>query len=201
MIVSMLHTTKIVAPFGLVVENANDWTHFKYLHRKSHAEFKLLHKEGSMEIFFYKARIFYPLPFYNYYICFREAIPSQNGYRQVYLDLRTGKTHFLDSRTLDEGSTVSILTDFRFAVSQWWKLWPGLFGRLYKRGMREVIREDCDHLRERIQLGAFSNDKACAEICVPEKYDFYLDYFKNGIPKAQIFLEGRLFEDLKTGPA
>src|SRR2546426_4213159 len=98
--IGIVREVGVLAPLDLTAETANDWTHFVHLHRRSHLEFRMIHKAGNREMFLYKARLLYPFPFYTPFLVVREYVAEQNGYRQFYLNLRNGRVHYLNGSNL-----------------------------------------------------------------------------------------------------
>lgn len=198
MYISVKRVCESNAPLELVVEAGNDWTHFTHLHRKSHLAFQLLYKSGHREIFFYKARILYPLPFYTPYIVFREYVPERQCYDQIYQDLRSGRVHYLSGSHASLGDTVLGTGEFWFSVSSFWRYCPRLFFWLFKRRMRGVMEEDNRMIRERMRLGLASH--AECDPRVPESYDLYADLMGKGLPEAEFTFSDHVFTDLRRDP-
>src|ERR1700722_3040245 len=194
--IKRIHDAKV--PFDVYIEAGNDWTHFKHLHRKSHAEFKLLFKSETREIFIYKSRLLHPLPFFNTFIVFREMTAATASYRQVYYDIKTGRTHYM--RGVNEQLADGVVRgtgEFWFDVPDYWRFFPGLYFWLFKRRMRSVAREDNVRMRERIREGIF-NRAACAPP-VPELFDFLEALMKDGYPQPAYTFSDRFFEDIEKG--
>ena len=171
-------------PFYIVAEGAMDWSHFTFIHGKSHRIFKVFKQTSDRLVIFYKARIMYPFPFYNNYVIVRKNLPDQFGYEQIYYDIKSAKTHYLKAVTINNGETSSIIGDFLFDVSPVWKVVPGLFFKIFKLRMRRVMNEDNIYMRERLLNGQKSNP-AC-EFKIPDEYDF-LDDFKSRNPMGTEF--------------
>lgn len=181
-------------------EAGNDWTHFTHLHRKSHLAFKLLYKSATREMFLYKSRLLYPLPFYNTFIVVREMTPATNSYRQIYHDVHSGRTHFM--RGVNEQLPDGIVRgtgEYWFDVPDFWRLFPGLYFWLFKKRMRAVAIEDNVMMRERIQHGVY-NRPACAPE-MPENFDLMDDLSKGGLPDPAFSFADRFFEDIEKGLA
>jgi hypothetical protein len=194
MYIKFRRISEMKVPFDVFAEANNDWTHFTHLHRKSHAEFRLLYKSGRRQIFLYKTRLFPPLPFCESFIVMREEMPEQAGYRNVYLHVRTGRVNYLDGSTVQGKETVEGIGEFWFEVGWPWTWLPGVFAALFRRRMRQVLEEDNVLMRERIKLGAFSSER-CAPP-QPKEYDFYVDMMKDGFPKPARSYEDRKLDDL-----
>ena len=182
------------APFNLFLDAGNDWTHFVHLHRKSHAEYRLICKTGNKEVFFYKSYLLYPLPFYSKYLAVREYIPEQFSYRQVYYDLKNGHVHYLDSRNIQKENTVIGIADFWFSVSPLWRFFPNLFFWIFKRRMNCLMREDNEMIKDRIQNGG-ATAAACAP-AIQDAFGFYDEQIKKWPPKAEFEFETYGYEDL-----
>jgi hypothetical protein len=157
------------APLNVIAESASDWTHFTHLHRRSHLEFRLLSKSGKRETFLYKARIIYPLPFYWNYLVFREYLPDQCGYHQCYLNIRTGKVHYLNHRAVTVSGRSRIEGTFRFEIAGFWRLIPGVFRFLFTRRMHRVMLEDDSWVADRLKNGVFENPSCSPK--TPEQFD------------------------------
>ncbi len=168
--IAVRRTIQSKYPFELEAELANDWTHFLYLHRKSHLAFQLLYKKDRREIFLYKARFLFPFPFYATYIVFRETKPEQTGYFQTYLNVKTGRVNTLNSRMERNGSTGTIIGDFVFEVPRYWRFITPLFYALFKRRMRSVMHEDNKLIDDRLERKVIDTE-ACAPF-FPEAFDF-----------------------------
>ena len=194
MILKLRRITEVRCPFQIVAEGAVDWTHFSYIHRKSHRVFKLIKKDGFESVFYYKARMLYPFPIYKNYILVRRELPTQWGYEQVYYDLSTGKTHFLKAVTVENGETNSIVGDFEFDVSTIWMRFPKLFFFIFKLRMRRVMNEDNMYMKERMHLGV-SKQVNC-EIKVPETYSLFADYRKENPEENRIDFQDHVLVDL-----
>ena len=197
MYIAIKRICEVNAPLDIFAEAGNDWTHFAHLHRKSHLEFRLLYKNGVREIFYYRARTIYPLPFFTPFIVFREYHPEQRGYRQVYLDLKSGRVHYLNGKNEQHGENVLGTGEFWFQVSWYWKYFPGLFAWLFKKRMRSVMNEDNVMIRERISLKGMDNAN-CAP-ALPERFDFFEDMMKNGYPETPFLFSDHAFEDVMKG--
>lgn len=169
-------TTEMKCPFSIVAEGAVDWTHFTYIHSRSHKVFKLIQKTADRSVIFYKARVLYPFPLYNNYIVVRKELAADFGYEQVYYDTNSGKTHYLKAVTVNNGATTSIEADFIFDVNPLWKLFPQLFFFVFKLRMRRVMNEDNIYMRERVRLGTPTHNNC--EVTVPENFSL-LDEYKD----------------------
>jgi hypothetical protein len=167
------------APLEILANANNDWTHFLHLHRKSHLDFRLLFKDGKREIFLYKARLIYPLPFYRTYIAFREYLPEQRGYHQFYLNVGTGKVNYLNNSTTMKGPFAVGSGTFVFESSRIWKWIPWIFKKLFAFRMRAVQSEDNIWMAERMKNGVFE-ESACATP-VPEKFNLMDEFLKDGL--------------------
>ena len=183
------------APFDFFLDAGNDWTHFVHLHRKSHAECRLIAKTGDREVFFYKSYLFYPLPFFSKYLVVRQYMPEHFSYRQVYYDLSSGRVHYLDSTNIKKENTVIGIADFWFSLSPFWRLFPFLFFWLFERRMNHLMKEDNTMIRERMKNGGVS-----ATACMPpvqDAFQFYEEQIKKWPPAAKFEYETYAFEDLK----
>ena len=188
-------TVAIEAPFDLVVESTYDWTHFVHLHRKTIVEYRLLYKRGNREIFLYKGRWLYPFPFYDYYVVFREYHPEQYGYRNVYLNVKTGLAHYLLARTDREGETPLMVSDYLFTLPRHWRFFPRLFFWVFKQRMAWIMKEDNNWLYERMAQGNPETNEACGPV-VPEIYDTFDDLFKEEkLKEADAHFEYRVTEN------
>jgi hypothetical protein len=193
---------RVRAPFERCLENQYDYTHFTHLHHKTHLEFRLLYKSGVREIFLYKARVVYPLPFYDTYIVFREHRADENGYRNVYLNVKTGKIHLLRGTVVQmEDGICSIRGEFLFSVAGIWRYFPRVFEWIFRRRMRAVFEEDNEWFRGRL-LHPEINQEACAPE-IPAAYDLFQDLFDDSAftkAEARIRVEEREdFEDIYRG--
>ncbi|MGA2052317.1 MAG: hypothetical protein ABSH19_03290 [Opitutales bacterium] len=185
-------------PFDVYIEAGNDWTHFTHLHRKSHLAFRLLFKSATREIFLYKSRLLYPLPFYNTFIVFREMTPATGSYRQIYHDVNSGRTHFMRGVNEQlEGGIVRGTGEYWFDVPNFWRFFPGLYFWLFKKRMRKVAKEDNVMMRERILHGVYSRP-ACSPP-VPDTFDLLDDLTKGEYPKAMASFSDQFFEDIVKG--
>jgi len=192
--IKRVHEAKI--PFNIYLEAGNDWTHFLHLHRKSHALFQLLYKSGGREIFLYKTRVIYPFPIYNTFIVFREQAPEQAGYKQLYINIKNGRRHFLSSKNEELEDRVRGTTEFWFDVPAYWGLAPKLFFRLALGRMKAVADEDDVMMRERMEHGAYSRPACTPD--VPPAFDFYHDVMEKGAPKAEHSFSASFFVDTET---
>lgn len=192
--IGIKHECEITAPYDVVLDITYDWTHFLYLHRRSHAEFKLLFKSDKREVFFYKAKILPPFPFYKYYVVFRDYQPERGGYRQIYYDLKTGGINYLDAYTVKNEKTCSSIGEYVFEVPGYWRLFPGLFARLMKARHHRVVEEDNELVRERLKVDN-KESPACAPV-VHSKFDLFEDYLKQGIPRTDFAFDQYFFNDL-----
>jgi len=183
----------------MLLDITYDWTHFLHLHRKSHGEFRLLHKSEKREIFFYKARIIYPLPFFRKFLVFREYQPEVGGYRQVYYDLSTGGITYLSAFTRHnkDRDSYSCMGEYIFSVSWYWKLWPRLFSIIMKQRMGRVIEEDNELVRGRAEVGG-KERLACAPKQVTT-FDLLDDFLQAGLPKTEAHFYQHFFSDLLVG--
>ena len=181
-------------PFDIFCESVNDWTHFAHLHRKSHAELRLLYKKGDREVFFYKARVLYPFPIYNRFLVVREYRPDQLCYRQVYYNLRNGRIHYLNGFNIKKDKTVMGIGEFWFSVSPIWKFFPRLLFWIFKWRMDQVLREDNQMIGERAkhQLGS---SPSCAPP-IPDAFDFYEELINKWPPATEFEYESYSFDDL-----
>lgn len=194
MILKLRRVTEVKCPLQIVAEGATDWTHFTFIHRKSHKVFKLIKKDGLDSVFFYKARVLYPFPVYKSYIVVRRELPEQWGYEQVYHDLASGKTHFLKAITVQNLETCSIVGDFEFDVASFWRLFPRIFFFIFKMRMRRVMAEDNIYMKERVRSGV-STQINC-EIEVPQSYSLLLEYKKQNSGKRSIDFQDHVLVDL-----
>lgn len=168
----------------ILAENQNDWTHFTYIHRKHILDYHLVYKTGNREIFLYKARVLYPFPFYNMYLVFRDYVPEQNSYRNIYLDLKTKRVNYLDGYIREQGEDIFAGGNFVFELPGYWKYFSWLFPRVFQKRMMSVIEEDNEHIRERIQMKGFENESCAPKIT---EYDLFKDLFRDGkMPKADV---------------
>ncbi len=175
-------TCELEAPFDICEESSNDWTHFTHLHRKAIVGYRLLNKKGLREVFLYKARVLYPLPFYDHYVIFRNYEPQQNGYKNVYLNVRTGQLNYLSGYVIQKGKSSLLMADYLFNMSWYWRFFPGFFLWVFRRRMRSVMDEDNQWIYERMKQKEPYSNKACAPV-VPEEYDLFKDLFKDDIFK------------------
>ena len=180
--------------FDALCENQVDWTHFLYLHRKSTLEYRLIFKRDHREIFVYKARLLYPFPFHDTYIVFRENIPGQHGYRNIYYNLKNGRIHYLNAYTTQKDETAILAGDFLFCLPSYWRFIPKLFFWFFKRRMNGLMDEDSEMIVERIR-----RQKADSPTCapqIPEQYDLFDALFQEGIlPDAHV-----TFDDVNDYP-
>ncbi len=184
-------------PYKLGREVHDDWTHFAHLHRKSILEYRLLYKRGQREIFLYKGRRLYPLPFYDTYIVFRNYDGS--GYRNVYLNAKTGQMHFLAGQAIPKGDNTVTIGEYVFEMPRYWRFFPKLFFNLFLKRAHKLLEEDNQWQAERIALGTEEGkDSPCAPV-VPEFYDLFDDFFGNGkMPESDVSFQEASFYDLKN---
>ncbi len=181
----------------IIAENANDWTHFTHIHHKHIAEYKLLYKRENREIFLYKSRRLYPLPWFDYFIVFRDYRPEQLGYRNVYYHLKTGRVHYNNSYTRStEDGGIELVGELVFDLPFYWKYASGLFFWVFKKRMRGLIDEDNIAINERISMKGF--DTAPCRPRVPDSFDFFEEFFGDrDLPVADIrFLDRSLYPGL-----
>jgi hypothetical protein len=173
-------------PYALCLENQCDFTHFSHLHRKVILDYQLLYKNDKRAIFLYKARRLYPLPFYDTYIVFREMI--DNGYHQIYLNVKSGAVHYLKGTAADHGDCSSQKGEFIFCVPWFWSFFPNLFFWIFKKRITKVVDEDYEWFAGRMNSKQ-EDCPTCAPV-VPDKFDLFEELFKNGVmPKADIHFE------------
>jgi hypothetical protein len=186
--------TEMKTPFYIVAEGAIDWTHFSYIHRRSHKVFRLLYKNENKLVIFYKARVLYPFPFFKNYLIVREDLPAQFGYQQVYMDLSNQKIHFLRATVEKNKETASIVGDFVFDVGNFWKLFPSLFFFIFKLRMRTVMSEDNVYMAERQRLGT-PTDESC-EVKVPKQFCLLAEYLSKTPLPAHFDFQDHVLTDL-----
>lgn len=140
---------KVRAPFWVVAENANDWTHFAYIHRKSHRLFRPIEINEKKTFFFYKAAVLYPFPVWQHYLVVREELKDVNGYHQIYYNSKGEVKSYLQSRCYEENGLSIVEGHFLFNVSFWWKPWTWLFVKIFEFRMKRVAKEDEVYIQER----------------------------------------------------
>jgi hypothetical protein len=195
MYVAIKRVCELKAPLDLCAENANDWSHFAHVHRKSHVGFQLIQKSENKEVFLYKARLLYPLPFFITYLAIREYLPEQIGYRQVYINLKNGQKSYLSSSVVQNKETVSIIGDYRFYVSGIWKLCPRLLFWIFRMRMKKVMDEDNEVIREQIALGDFKGVANCQGMAATTQ-DVFAKHFQKTMPDAELKFEDYAYADL-----
>ncbi len=170
---------KIKAPYQLVFDTAQDWTHFSHLHHKVIMSHPLLYKNTERQIFLYKARRLYPLPFFDHYVIFREDLPD--GYRNVYVNAKSGHAHTVDCKVEAHGEETWVIGDHLFSLPSYWgllpKLLPKIFLWIYRRRMDEILDEDLEWIYERM----IAEDLPLVDSCAPEipkNYDIMDEFFK-----------------------
>lgn len=189
------HEIEYNAPPDIVLDADNDWTHFKYLHKKSHVLFKLIAKTEGYFVFLYRTRLLPYLPFFMEFIVFRELLPDKEGYRQVYLPVDGGMPNVLESvhtRNPDKG-TITNTAKFYFWLKWYWRPFPGIFCNLLRRRMMKVWEEDFSMMRAKIKSKSVTQ-VACAPV-VPESYRFDRDFLKNQTPFPAKVFTGKLYKD------
>ncbi len=174
-------TVEFKAPFQFVVDSIEDWAHFGHLHRKSIAGLSLLSKSDERTIFLYKARRLYPLPVYDYYIVFREEMPSQYGFRNVYINAKTGASHTLEVKAEWQVDRAIVVGDHLFSLPSYWRWLPKFFLRLflqvYHWRMDKILDEDFEWIYERMTMEGPPASGSCAP-AIPESYDVLENSFK-----------------------
>jgi len=185
------------APFDLFLDAGNDWTHFQHLHHKSHAEVRLLYKKDLREVFFYKARVLYPLPIYRRFLVVREYVPEQFSYKQVYYDLTNGRIHYLNGRNIKKEKSVVGVAEFWFSVPAFWGLFPQLFAWIFKFRMRSVMKEDNVMIRERIRIGGVASGRCAPPI--PDAFNFYEELMGKWPPPAKFEFVDETYENVAKG--
>lgn len=174
-------TIDFCAPFQFVVDSVEDWTHFSHLHRKAIAGLYLLSKSGNNSVFLYKARRLYPFPFYDYYIVFREDRPLDHGFRNVYVNTKTGATHTLDVKTYKRGEEATVVGDHLFSLPAYWRWLPKIcmnfFLKVYQWRMDAVLDEDFEWIFERMKNPDNSVTSHCAP-AVPHDYNIVESVFE-----------------------
>lgn len=139
---------RVRSPAQLVFANSNDWRHFAYIHRRSHALFKPLIQMGGRCVFLYRARILFPIPIFQNFLVVRQEDVDGLGYQQIYLDLNGDVKSYLRARCyVENGVTVQ---DGRFVLKVPWLLrWtPGVLVWIFARRMKRVADEDGVYLKE-----------------------------------------------------
>lgn len=185
-------------PYELFLESQSDWTHFMHLHRKTHAEFRLLYKRGGREIFLYKARPFFLWPFPQTFIVFREYLAAGDGYRNIYLDTQTGQCHYLNGYAFRKGDSTVSIGEFLFSLPSFWRLFPSLFFWIFRQRGMKVFEEDNWWLAERLAAGNVPAHEVCAPE-VPEGYDLYDDLYGAGrMPEPDVRFEESGHFDLQS---
>ncbi len=162
---------KVNADAHLVFENANDWMHFAFVHRRSHSVFKPLVQVENRTIFFYKARLLYPFPFFRTYLVVRQDEPEQKGYQQIYLGLNGEVESYLKARCYIENGVP--IQEGRFLLQVHWYLkpWPKLFASIFRVRMYKVALEDNDYLVSATPINQKENSRADISSCfVDEKF-------------------------------
>jgi hypothetical protein len=172
------------AVLDAMADNANDWTHFTHVHSRHIARYSLLYKQGRREIFLYRARRLYPLPWFDNYVVFRDWRPEQAGYCNLYYHVSSGRRHYLDSfiKERPDGG-VELIGEFIFELPfYWWRL-RNVFFWIFKKRMRTLVAEDDALIRERLAMKNFESGNCKPR--VPEAYDMF-DVFYNGgkLPEA-----------------
>lgn len=176
--VSIRRVCESRAPFEFCVENYVDWTHFVYVHRASHVQYRLIHKDGRRCLFLYRARPLRLAPWTDDYIVFREVSEDGAGYLHAYLHVKTGRLHRLEARTIPNGETTLMTAEFLFELSDWWRLFPRLFFWIFRWRMRRVMHEDNAVLREWLELGRIPRGPCSPE--VPETFNLIDTAFPGG---------------------
>lgn len=172
--VSVKRTCELRAPYAFCLESQTDWTHFTHLHRRSHAGYRLLYKKDRRTMFLYKARCVHPLPWYNHFLVVRDDDPSGTAYRNIYVDVVSGATHYLYAHAVCNGETTSLIGEYVFSLPDYWRWFPRIFFWLFKRRMRTVMEEDNQWIGERMVLGDVTEGAACAPL-IPESFDVFRD--------------------------
>lgn len=171
---------KIKAPYQLVFDTAQDWSHFSHLHHKVIISHPLLYKNTERQVFLYKARRLYPFPFFDYYVIFRQDLPD--GYRNVYVNAKSGHMHTVDCKVEAQGDETWITGDHLFSLPSYWGLFPKLFPQIflwiYRKRMDEIMDEDLEWIYERMTSEDLAPVDACAP-AVPETYDIMDEFFKH----------------------
>lgn len=174
-------TTLTKAPQDIVYDVNQDWTHFSHLHRKVIVKHHLLFKSGDRQVFLYKARRLYPLPFYDDYIVFREDRPAQRGFRHVYVNAKSGGVHTLDAKLKSEGDWTWVEAEHFFSLPSYWHFLPKFFLRIflwiYRWRMDKVFDEDNEWIYELMTKKNLPSTNVCAPV-VPENYDVLDKYFE-----------------------
>ena len=163
-------TVETNAPLDLTAEIGNDWTHFTHLHDKTISQYRLLQKHGNREVFLYKARRIWPLPFHDIYVVFREYLPEQHGYRNVYLNVRTNVAHYLNGINYGDANHSVSVSEYLFTLPDYWRLFPKLFVWVFVKRMGRIVREDNEWIEARMQHNAPPTGVACAPQ-IPPAFD------------------------------
>ena len=190
-------TLQLKAPFKVVADVNHDWTHFPHLHRKTIKSHRLLYRNGQRQIFLYKARRLYPLPFCDDYVVLREDTPN-GGYRNVYVNVKSGAIHALDAKLESQGDWTVVTADHFFSLPSYWRFLPKIFLRLFvwvfKRRMNRIVDEDNEWIYGLMKTENVSTEDACAPV-VPPTYDILDEFFKKEPWElADVRLEDRLSE-------
>lgn len=192
-------TVEAKAPFKLYYDLNQDWTHFSHLHRKAIVSHRLLFKDDKREIFLYKARRLYPFPFYDDYIVFREDVPSQNGYRNVYVNTKSGHVHTVEVKLESQGDRTLMVGDHLFSLPSYWRFLPKFFLRIflwvYRWRMDQILDEDHGLIYESMKMGCPPTDDSCAPV-IPETYDVLDVFFKKEATEvADAYFQYRVVEN------
>jgi hypothetical protein len=181
----------------IIADNANEWTHFTHVHHKHIAQYVLLYKREHREIFHYKSRRLYPLPFFDDFIVFRDYRPEQMGYKNIYYHIKSGRMNYLNSYTKEKpDGSVELSGEFVFELPFYWKFAPWFFFWAFKKRMGGLIKEDNVLIKERIQMKGFDT-KPCRPL-IPESYDMFDAFYGDTLPAADSrFLDRTLYPDLE----
>lgn len=187
---------EIKAPFKICNDANKDWTHFSHLHRRTIAAHHLLHKSPGREIFLYKSRCLFPFPIYEYYIVFRDY-PTPQSYRNIYVNAKSGRMHYLNVNMVSRGETTSAISDYLFSLPRYWWLFPKLFLWIFRKRMRTIVEEDNEWIREQMDPDNLVTNETCAPV-VPEVFDPLEVLFTDEIfLKADVHLTYHDFESLE----
>jgi hypothetical protein len=178
--IGITFTYQVDVPRAFIVDAATDWTHFMFVHHKYFVQYQLLLRQGRREVFLYKTRFLYPLPFYDTYLAAREYEPSGEGYRTVYYHVRSGRVTYHEAKgTVHEGVS-AFYGSYVIELAGFWRLWPALFRFLFFRRMRKIQEEDREWLHERARA-AGSLGPGCGPE-VPPAFDFFGELFARAVP-------------------
>ena len=125
--------------------------------------------------------IIFGLPFLKNYLVFRNYEKEQGRYRNLYHDLKSGLNTYLDAKVVDNGKSVSMVSDYVYELPDYWRPIKKIFFFIFKNRMRVLAAEDNKLFLERMKNGFWENPTFAPK--VPEEFDLFEECFPDDLMK------------------